>query len=207
MNYANQYPVFKSNLNRLPKILNPELVRKSVHLTVCLVLFYSIWAWVSIVTWLLLTIAIVFVLVADISNLSSYLKRVGRRSYGQYLLIGGITLAFIFFQNEPNGLALMFSFGVVALADPLATLGPRVNHFFKKSGFLSNLTNIQFGKKTATGSLIFLTTLIIIASILAPVQLLKLTIASLILTLIELKSLWGLDNLVLPGIAYFLFLL
>lgn len=191
----------------LIKIPNPELARKFIHLGICIFFYLSIYLLKESAIWILFGLSLVALVVADSSGLSRYLRGVGRKSSGQYFLVSGLVVVFLVHQSSSSLPALIFSFVAIGLADSLATLGPKVNKWLKHKQLLPSLSRIQLHKKTATGSLIFFVIVITTGLILRPDKLFMVFLATSALTLTELNCQWGLDNLLLPGLAYSLFLL
>lgn len=185
------------------KIKIDNLNRKIIHIIsaflICLFpYFLSLW---QIIALSLLFFGIF--LLAKILGLLPIINKVKRVSFGEiFYPIGVMISAFVFL---PQGEIRAFQFGilVLGLSDAFANI----------FGDLFGVHKIElpWSKKSLEGSLaFFLSTLVIIVIFNNNFDILNLSVyfsISLILTIIELLLFFGLDNLALPVISSYLFLL
>jgi phytol kinase len=128
-------------------------------------------------------------IVAKKNKFLSSINDVERTTYGDVYLPLGVALSALIFL--PTNI-IMFVFGVLvmALADPLAGL---VGEHYGK-----NFIKIFNNKKSLEGSTAFFVATMVISIILFHVIGIKIIIVASVLTFIELISVFGLDNLILP---------
>jgi len=134
--------------------------------------------------------------VGRIYNLFSAIHAVERYSFGDiYLPLGVAVTAFIFLPHNLH--AFQFGIFIMGFSDAIGGfIGERYGkHFF----------TIMGNKKTIEGSMVFFLTSVIVTCIFYPVLGYQVLLFPLILVFVEAISIYGLDNLVLPIVAAFLF--
>ncbi|PKM91472.1 hypothetical protein CVU82_02650 [Candidatus Falkowbacteria bacterium HGW-Falkowbacteria-1] len=185
------------------KIKIDNFNRKIIHIISAFVIclfpyFLNFWQ----IMFLSLFFSFVF-LMARLSGFLPIINRVKRVSLGEiFYPIGVMVSAFLFL---PQGEIRAFQFGilVLGLSDAFANIFGDL--------FGVHKIDLPWSKKSLEGSLaFFLSTLMIIIIFNSNFDILNLSIyfsVSLILTIIEFLLFFGLDNLVLPIISSYLFLL
>lgn len=147
----------------------------------------------------IIVVNILFVGILLVGRKGDYLSsilNVSRRTYGDVLFPLGIVLAatILLPQSMP---AFQYGVAVMGISDALAGfVGERWGK--KRVYILKN-------HKTLTGSIVFYISTLIITFFFVPHLSLTLFILPLVLTVIELVSVYGLDNLILPIISGLLF--
>ena len=172
--------------------LSAENSRKSVHILMGLTvlifpyIFHAVWS-----VWLLalLSLSLFYALrhykrVRE--NLGDALYRIERKSYGEIYYTLAIALSFTLAPDQKSYFAAILT---LTFSDALASLvGVRYGHYF---------VSLMGNKKSLEGSSAFFFTTLLILSFITQNIPLALTLA-LLLTLIELLSVKGIDNILIP---------
>jgi len=129
------------------------------------------------------------------TNIFSSIHSVQRRTFGEIFLPLGVVSCALLFLPE-NKMAFQFGILIMGISDALASLiGER---------FGKHIIRIFGQKKTIEGSVAFFISSIIIACFFVPGLEYRVLIISFILTIVELLSIAGLDNLILPIVGAYL---
>ena len=190
---------FAEAIQRLTKIRH-DLTRKFAHIlsgTVVFFLPYFLNAREIII--LAVTFAILLWISKYLGLLAS-IHKVNRKTLGEVFFPLGIGISAFFFL--PHDL-LAFQFGVLVLAFSDALAGIIGESFGKHKIFFLKST------KSMEGSVVFFfATLILVMAMYSQrtlTSILPMTVSSLLLTLIEMMLIGGLDNLLLPVVASYIF--
>jgi len=174
--------------------------RKIIHILSAVIIFFFPYIFsLNQIIFISLLFALIFS-VARFFNFLPIINRVRRVSWGEVFYPLGIMLVAIFFLPE-NIRAFQFGVLVLGFSDSLANI----------FGDLFGIHRIKLlgGAKSLEGSLIFLiSTLFLIFLFRSNVDFYNIDlylIIALLLTLVEFSLFFGLDNLVLPSLAAYLF--
>ena len=127
----------------------------------------------------------------------SSIQTTSRKTYGDVYFPLGIIAAAVLFLPD-NVAAFQYGVAIMGFSDALAGfVGERWGR--KTISILNN-------SKTLTGSIVFYITSVAITFVFAPQLLPVVLVLPLVLTAVEFVLVYGLDNLVLPVVAGFLFL-
>lgn len=197
-----------------------EISRKLIH--VLLAIFtVALSPFVSLQSGVIIAILATAVLIQTRkTRFSQFLKRVERKSFGQYFLILGVLMAFVIHKlinTEFSLVAFNFTILTLGISDSLAVSGKYFENYQKiktSKNPIINFLKIKYRNKTMFGaSVFFVSTLIICCLILLPyfrfsqINFIKFIILSLSLAYIELISDLGIDNFCIPFFSYFFLML
>lgn len=194
--------VIKKNNSNIFKIDN--LNRKIIHIISSFIILLFPY---FLDVWQIVILSLFFCFVFIISKISGFLpiiNRVKRVSLGEIFYPLGVMISAIIFLSQGQVLAFQFGILVLGLSDAMANIVGDILGYYK--------INLAWSKKSLEGSLaFFITTLLIIILILGSnfdyLNLNNYFLLALILTLIEFLLFFGLDNLILPTISSYLFLI
>lgn len=172
--------------------LGSEISRKIIHvlagiITSCLVLFLTLHQIASIAT-----IFFIVLIIVRQHKIVTALYSVERQTYGEIFYPLGVLIAALLTKDSMMFVAIML---IVGFADTAACL---VGQYYKNKILI-------FGQKTLAGSTAFFIVTLLILGVLSSFSLTEVFFISLTLTLTEVISDYGLDNLSVPivfGILY-----
>jgi len=148
---------------------------------------------------ILISVSVIFFVVLFVGrryHLFSAIHSIKRHSYGEIYLPLGVIFAALFFLPQ-NLIAFQFGIFIMGISD---AIGGLIGEKFGTHTF-----TVFENKKTIEGSVSFFICSLIITAIFYPVFGYTLLLLPLVLTFVEAIFVHGLDNLVLPIVAAFLF--
>jgi hypothetical protein len=199
-------------VSRLGNNIFNELSRKIIHILTCsLTLIISPFVNIHF-GFVIFIFGFLILFLLENNIFMKYLKNVNRLSYGHYFMLIGIFLAFLVHKIiDTDFSAMAFSFTILTLgfSDSAATTGK----YFVESKFAKIFPTSLLAKKIGYKSLFgfcmfFLVTLIIGFSVIIGIiesnifNILKVIVLSFLLSIVELFSELGLDNLLIPLFSY-----
>jgi dolichol kinase len=211
----NKYRIFNKITTRI-RVPN-ELGRKAVHLAVCLItfLFASLVRQPLLIGGAIATFCLGAYYIEK-RGYFAFFKRVNRLSYGHYYMAAGLFGVIILSNILPDRNALIYSFLVVGLADPMAVFGRPLHNFLCRFNPIKPIMEkLTYGGKTLMGLSVFTAVSFFILYIVNSKDLVggvnsgvlfKYFIISFLLGCVEFLSLFGLDNFTLPIFSYLLYL-
>jgi len=147
----------------------------------------------------IVVVSIMFAVVLQLGrryNIFSAIHTVERRTYGDIFLPLGVAGAALLFLPD-NVQAFQFGVLVMGISDAMAGLiGEKYGKHTIR--FFGNVKSLE-------GSAVFFVCTLILVLLFAPVFSYPLVMIVMVLTIVELLSVYGLDNLILPTLGAFLF--
>lgn len=181
-----------------------NLNRKIIHIVSAIIIcFFPYFLSVGQIVALSLIFSFIF-LISKYLGFLPIINRVKRVSLGEVFYPLGVMISSLIFLTQGETTAFQFGVLVLGFSDALANI---LGDLYGR-----HRINFSWGGKSLEGSLAFLLSTILILFFMNgkniyPSQLINCLFLSLVLTILELILFFGLDNLFLPTIASYLFII